>query len=75
MMLHQNFKQINIKNFSVSGKFQKRSNSETRPHFCWRFLGFLSQTQRANEAKKRGRGRGPEASHRLLFFHRKRKSQ
>ena len=39
-----------------------------RPLHCWIFLGFLSQTQRAHEAKKRGRGREPEASHRLFIF-------
>src|ERR1035437_4746713 len=39
-----------------------------RPLHCWIFLGFLSQMQRAHEAKKRGCGRGPEASHRLLLF-------
>ena len=31
-----------------------------RPLHCWIFLGFLSQMQRAREAKKRGRGRGQE---------------
>ena len=39
-----------------------------RPLHCWIFLGFPEQTQRAHEAKKRGRGRGPEVSHRLFHF-------
>jgi|GEM_PF-2815674 len=46
-----------------------------RPLHCWIFLGFPSQMQRVPEAKKRGLGRGPEASHRLLFLYHKHKSQ
>ena len=32
MMLHQNFKQINMKNFFVAEKFSEKANWESRPH-------------------------------------------
>ena len=54
-------------------EFLPRPLLPPRPLHCWIFLGFLSQMQRAHEAKKRGRGRGPEDSHRLFFFKRNRK--
>ena len=39
-----------------------------RPLHCWIFWEFRTRRQRVHEAKKRGRGRGPEVSHRLLLF-------